>query len=265
MKSLCAGLMFLALVGFTSGCNKSNSGSPGGPGMHNSGRANAGAKGDHGKPNNTFTLKPENVTVSQNDKAQLKIGIERNQFGGAVSLEFSPTLQDVKLTGPKEIPMNQDDVTFEVTAGPNAQVGDHQMTVTGEATGGAPGGPPSTAHFNITVKAGKGANKPPANAAFDVNAKDITIAAGDSAEYQVSVHRAEGSNEAVKVSFQSLPEGVTVTPKTFTVQPGVAEATFKISVAANAAPGSSERVIQATPMQGTTVTHRITFKINPRK
>jgi len=256
--------MILALVGFTSGCNKSNSGTAGGPGVgHGSGPA-ASARGHNNaggaKANATFNLKPSNLSVTQGEKAQLTIGIDRHQFGGSVKLTFPTKIKDVTITGPMEIGMDQNEATLEVAAGPNAEVGEHQMMVQGE---GSTGGPPAEAPFTITVKAASSAKSPPAGAAFDVTGKDITIAAGDAAEYEVGIHRAEASKEAVKVGFASLPEGVTVTPKTVTVEPGKTNATFKIAVAANAAPSTSQREIVATPTEGNAVKKQITFKINP--
>lgn len=258
MRMWCAGLVVAALVMFASGCNKGGSQpTRGGPGAtHN---ANNGGNNNNA---DTFALKPSNVTVTQGQSAELKININRNKYEGAVRLDITPKINGVMIGTagePLEIQANQDSVTIPVTATPSANVGEHAMSLKGE---GSTGGAPAQSGFTLTVKAGKGAGSPAQGASLDIEAGNITIAAGDTANYPVGIKRAAGSTEPVKVSFEKLPKGVTITPQTQTASAEQASVTFKVSVAKNAATGTTNAVVVATPENGRGEQKQIEFKIN---
>jgi hypothetical protein len=259
MRLWCGGLLVAALMMFASGCNKgSNSGTTrGGP--------NAGTNRTTGHPNNnTFDLHPSNVTVTQGQTAKLDIGIKRHQFGDAVKLTITPKVADVTMgnaEGTAEAGANADDVSIEVTAGANAAVGDHDMTVKGE---GANGGKPAESHFTLTVKAGHGGGNPPAGASFDINAPNFTLKQGESKDYTVGIKRAAGSTEAVTVSFDKLPTGVTVTPTKKTAEASDANVTFKMSAAANTSTGTAKCEVVGSPATGSAVKQSFDFTVKKK-
>ena len=73
----------------------------------------------------------------------------------------------------------------------------------------------------------------------------IALAAGGTAQVSVSAAGFNGFGGQVSAALAGLPAGVTASPSTLTLTPGVAQ-TITLSAAANAQPGSSTLTLQGT-------------------
>lgn len=102
-----------------------------------------------GPANKKLTLtKPASVTIRQGETEKINIGIDRDNFTGAVSLKFERMPAGVDVAdATREI--SGDDATFVLTADQDASlVENHSATVTAEG----PDGMKVTEAFTITVK-----------------------------------------------------------------------------------------------------------------
>lgn len=165
MKKLLAAVMALSLAGLT-GCPEHKSGTGGGgpgPGAPSAGKFKIMQKDPSGT-----------VDVTQGDTVNVTLGISRDKnFGGDVEvdaklaagpagMEPEEIAKQLKLElAPHAFPGNQQDATVKlnITADPNAKLGDYAVRVTGTPKGGAGSPTEKPLELKVHVKA-KGDNKP---------------------------------------------------------------------------------------------------------
>ncbi|HEX6886338.1 MAG TPA: hypothetical protein VF530_23385 [Planctomycetota bacterium] len=93
---------------------------------------------------------PTDQDVTQGNTEVFKVKVDRNDFGGPISLEFSKLPNGVTITGDKNIPAGYDNREFSITAKDSAMVEEeHPVSVTAQGDGL----PPVSVTFNVRVKA----------------------------------------------------------------------------------------------------------------
>jgi hypothetical protein len=149
MKSLSVGLLALALVSFI-GCESHNQ--PGGPGVNRAPGTSPTTPPPRNEPSGTsnrpvighaeetFTLHPpSSLSLRQGETKAANISIKRGKnFDEDVTVKFSGIPQGVTFEPPTGmLKHSENEVKFNVHAGPDAAVGEFTIQMTGHPTKGA--------------------------------------------------------------------------------------------------------------------------------
>jgi len=182
-------------------------------------------------PDFIITATPNTMTVAQGlQSAAVQIGVTgTNGFSGDVTYTVSGLP-----TGVTVIPSSStledgwtEPMVFQATA--DAPIGNATVTITGTS-----GVLTHTATVALTVTA----PPPPDFVALTVSPTDLTIKAGSIGTVSVTATATDGYTGTINVSVENLPTGVTMSPTTAALTPGVPQ-TFTLAAAVTAQPATS--------------------------
>lgn len=182
-------------------------------------------------PDFSITATPDTMNVAQGLQSdEVQIGVTgTNGFSGDVTYTVSGLP-----TGVTVIPSSStlesgwtEPMVFQATA--DAPLGHATVTITGTS-----GVLTHTATVALTVTA----PPPPDFVAVTVSPTDLTIKAGSIGTVSVTATATDGYTGTINVSVENLPTGVTMSPATAALTPGVPQ-TFTLAAATTAQPATS--------------------------
>lgn len=182
-------------------------------------------------PDFSITATPETMTVAQGLQSDaVQIGVTgSNGFSGEVTYTVSGLP-----TGVTAIPSSStlqdgwtESMVFQATA--DAPIGNATVTITGTS-----GVLTHTATVALTVTT----PPPPDFVALALSPTDLTIKAGSIGTVSVTATATEGYTGTIEVSAENLPTGVTMSPATAALTPGVPQ-TFTLAAAVTAQQATS--------------------------
>ncbi len=182
-------------------------------------------------PDFNITATPDTMTVAQGlQSGEVQIAVTgTNGFSGDVTYTVSGLP-----TGVTVIPSSStlqsgwtEPMVFQATA--DAPIGNATVTITGTS-----GVLTHTATVALTVTA----PPPPDFVALALSPTDLTIKAGSIGTVSVTATATDGFTGTINVSVENLPKGVTMSPATAALMPGVPQ-TFTLAAAVTAQPSTS--------------------------
>jgi hypothetical protein len=182
-------------------------------------------------PDFSITATPETMTVAQGLQSdEVQIGVTgTNGFSGDVTYTVSGLP-----TGVTVIPSSStlesgwmEPMVFQATA--DAPIGSATVTITGTS---------GVLTHNATVTLTVTAPPPPDFVALTLSPTDLTIKAGSIGTVSVTATATDGFTGTVDVSAENLPKGVTMSPATAALTPGVPQ-TFTLAAAITAQQATS--------------------------
>jgi hypothetical protein len=97
---------------------------------------------------------------------------------------------------------------------------------------------------------------------FTITAEAMTVTQGAEAEFTVSVDRGDAFDQAVDVSLQGLPTGVTADAPMKTVAAGEDEVVFLLTAAPDAAAVEKQITVKGQPEQGAAVDVKVAVTVD---
>ena len=184
----------------------------------------------------SITATPNPLTVAQSGQSNpVEIGVTSNNgFAGNVTYTISGLPTGV-IAIPSSVTLSSGDidpVVFEVSA--NAPIGSTPVTITGTS-----GVLTSTTTLVLTITA----PPPPEFVALALSPTSTTITAGSVGTVSVTATATDGYTGTVNVSAPILPQGVTISPATAALTPGVPQ-TFTLTAVLTAQPATSTVTFQ---------------------
>jgi PQQ enzyme repeat len=182
-------------------------------------------------PDFSITATPDTMTVAQGlQSGEVQIAVTgTNGFSGDVTYTVSGLP-----TGVTVIPSSStlqsgwtEPMVFQATA--DAPIGNATVTITGTS---------GVLTHNATVALTVTAPPPPDFVALVLSPTDLTIKAGSIGTVSVTATATDGYTGTIDVSVENLPTGVTMSPVTAALTPGVPQ-TFTLAAAITAQPATS--------------------------
>ena len=175
------------------------------------------------QPQGSFTLsaEPNALDLLRGESAFFDVLINRNSFTENVSLTVDNLPADVSIT-PVSANVSTDKQEFDLNVGPNAKVGDYQISITG--TGG---GKTSQAILNLKVTE----QQPQGSFTLSAEPNALDLLTGESAFFDVLINR-NSFTENVSLTVDNLPADVSITPVAANVSANKQK--FDLAVGSNA-------------------------------
>jgi uncharacterized membrane protein len=205
------------------------------------------------------------ITLHQGETKEEHLKINRHgDFKETVALDFKDDKKGLTFEpSAKEIKPDNNEIILKIVARDDAEVGKHEVTVTGTPGKGSPG----SYKFEVEVKAKKeaGHENPPKPAAFDIkkflSLPAVTLKQGEAKEEKVNLNREGGFNEPVKLEFKDDKKGLTFEPQE--IKADAKEVVIKIHADDKADLGEHEVTVTGTPAKGEKAS--FTFKVKVEK
>ncbi|MBI1786707.1 MAG: hypothetical protein HYR60_04025 [Acidobacteria bacterium] len=198
------------------------------------------------QPAAELMLAADNPYVYPNGEGKLKVtAVRKEGHEGPIPIRVAGLPEGVS-AGPVEIPAGKNDAEILFRAG-DMKAGTH-VQIRVEPVSGLPawrsvriasGGGEGATFAKVTEATLAVAEQP--HFSLEAAVTNLNLVRGGSAEFEVSIQRAESFDGAIRFSFENLPRGVTAAE---TVAPaGAGRVKLRLEAAGTAAPGRAPRII----------------------
>jgi hypothetical protein len=184
----------------------------------------------------------QSVSVSAMPVSGFSGTVNVSVAGAPTGVTITPSTLSLTVGTPQQV---------SVTAAPSAAAGTATLMFTGNSG-------LATHNASITLTVNAAASAPTPDFSLQISPSNATlIAAGAAQSVTVTASPANGFNSAVQVTLSGLPQGVTATPSTLTLSPGVGQ---QVSLAASASATVGSASVVFTGVSGS-LTHTATLAL----